>query len=99
MRLVDADALMDTLRTDFTEEENDHQFIADEWWWAATVRKTIENAPTVDAVRVVRCWECKYYREGDPEHPDCGYCKRLICGTVAPDFYCADGERKDDDNV
>lgn len=46
---------------------------------------------------LVRCKECKHYRDCDLEHPDCGWCRRLICGTVAPDFYCADGEREEDE--
>lgn len=95
MRLIDADALMDTLRKDFTEEENDHQFIAEEWWWAATVRKTIENAPTVDVVKVIRCKDCKHY-----DTKDCadgfGWCNRNGTGRGSTDdWFCADGERKE----
>lgn len=92
MRLIDADALDKRIYNDipikvFGSIKN-----------MAAVRQIIEEAPTVDAVPVVRCKDCKHYYEGDPEHPDCGWCRRLICGTVAPDFYCADGERKDDES-
>lgn len=44
-RLIDADALWD--RTFICED-------------AADVRKEIEIAPTVDAVQVVRCKDCKH---------------------------------------
>ena len=128
-RLIDADALMDTLRKDFTEEENDNHFLAEDWWWAATVRKTIENAPTVDAVpvkgveqlkwerdtaiqqleehgipfcgkaedvvRVVRCKDCKFYSRCTDHQGICT--NRYMDGFIVPDWYCADGERKDDE--
>ena len=91
MRLIDADELS---KEGFHLErvyQNDAQSMILE-------TKYLEDVPTVDAVPVVRCGECKHYRDGDQEHPDCGYCKRLICGTVVPDYYCADGERKDDES-
>lgn len=46
-----------------------------------TVLLWINNAPTVDAVEVVRCKDCR---------------KWCICHK-SDDFYCADGERIDDD--
>lgn len=47
-----------------------------------------------DMVPVVRCRDCIYYRKSDKGHPDADWCKRLICGTIKPDFYCADSERR-----
>ncbi len=52
----------------------------------------IENAPTVDAVVVTRCKDCKY-------HYDCGvhFCDRL--GMDCPDdsdFFCSYGKRKEE---
>lgn len=44
--------------------------------------------------KVVRCKDCKHYHKADRGHPDTEWCKRLICGTIKPDFYCADGERR-----
>ena len=53
----------------------------------------VENAPTVDAVEVVRCGNCihRVYKEiGDCE---IGGCELL--GVALPcDFYCAEGERR-----
>lgn len=51
----------------------------------------IEQAPTIDAVPVVRCQECKH-------HHDCGthFCDAL--GMDCPDdseFFCSYGERKE----
>ena len=52
----------------------------------------IKNAPTVDAVEVVRCKDCKHSWE------DIGglCCSHGVCVdlTVPGDFYCAYGERK-----
>lgn len=57
--------------------------------------KQIADAPTVDAVEVVRCRQCKHC---DPENHHCDH----HMGTVAPlrrepDDFCSYGERKDGD--
>jgi len=57
---------------------------------------------TINVVNVVRCKDCIYLRKSDPLHPDTEWCQRLICGTVNPEFFCADGERRiktDDTNT
>ena len=53
----------------------------------------IEKAPTIDAVPVVRCRECKHC---DPENYHCDH----PMGTVAPlrrkpEDFCSYGERKE----
>ena len=85
-RYIDADALRDKL------------YEAD----AVTMRGVamINNEPTVDAVQVVRCRECKW-AEVDAWWT---YCKlghkedttNSIIYTCTHDFYCADGERRSD---
>ena len=54
----------------------------------------IEAAPTVDAVTVVRCRDCKQGEIDDPDFPDEYYCHEG-CGWNKGDFYCAYGERKE----
>ena len=54
----------------------------------------IEAAPTVDAVEVIRCRECKQGEIDDPDFPDEYYC-HAGCGWNKGDFYCAYGERKE----
>ena len=54
----------------------------------------IEAAPTVDAVPVIRCRECKQGEIDDPDFPDEYYCHEG-CGWNKGDFYCAYGERKE----
>lgn len=83
MRLIDADkfilALMDAALSSVDED---------------TILDLVDSVPTVDAVPVVRCKDCKH-------HYDCGvhFCDRL--GMDCPDdsdFFCSYGERKDGGN-
>ena len=45
----------------------------------------LQEAPTVDAVEIVRCKDCKYFKTRLCENED-NY----------DDWFCADGERKDE---
>ena len=54
----------------------------------------IRKRPTIDAVPVVRCWECKQGDVDDPDFPDQYYC-HAGCGWNNGDFYCSYGERKE----
>ena len=77
-RLIDADALlMDNSWAFYDENGNRNEACI-----------AVENAPTVDAVEVVRCKDCKYY--------DGGY---RCCATdiwTNPNGYCHYGERRED---
>lgn len=65
-------------------------------------RKLIGDAPTVDAVEVVRCKDCKYWDQRVMISPIQGMCKKF---TNAPYLYsyrarndfCSYGERKDNE--
>lgn len=67
-------------------------------WTRTLIRSWLDSEPTVDAVPVVRCGECKYFVKNTWE------CVRLSDrfgdeysdARVYPEYYCADGERKDD---
>ena len=63
------------------------------------IGKIVDNAPTVDAVKVVRCGECKYYDKTGCV-ADFGWCKRNGSGHGSTDdWFCADGERKEDEQI
>ena len=65
-----------------------------EFWDEAVLASDIKNAPTVDAVPVVRCKDCKWlYDEMDD------YCFRSHRGLVriCENSFCSYGERKDGD--
>ena len=58
------------------------------------IEEWLNSAPTIDAVPVVRCKDCKQGEVDDPAFPDQYYC-HAGCGWNNGDFYCAYGERKE----
>lgn len=88
MRPIDADALLKSIDKD--SEGKPGQY-GDEWQFI----RTIENAPTIDAVSVVRCKECKYY-EKFPSWSTCTYWSGdpYEQASVNDDDFCSYGERK-----
>ena len=83
MRLIDADEAI----INFEFEWDDISPTRDEF--VAFLKKQ----PTIDAVPVVRCQDCKQGEIDDPDFPDQYYC-RAGCGWNNGGFYCAYGERK-----
>ena len=55
----------------------------------------IENAPTVDAVEVVRCKDCKHYNESEQGCDHFGYYSHTP--YVDEDDFCSYGERRTDE--
>ena len=86
MRLIDADAVIRHKRkmsgADF----------GGEFWDEAVLASDIKNAPTIDAVPVVRCKDCIH--SYDDLVGLCCTCGPYVDCVVQPDFYCADGKRK-----
>ena len=77
MRIIDADALMPN-----AEYKGKNDFVS---------AQDIANAPTIDAVQVVRCSECKHYDGQICCNPTFSY------GAAVPDdWFCAGGDRRDD---
>ena len=63
------------------------------------VVRYLETLPTVDAVEVVRCKDCRHFVQGEPYDP-CECMKWKVKFGVAytePDGYCHKAERKDND--
>ena len=93
MRLIDADALQ------WSFKANGSKFYGE---------SRIKNAPTIDAVQVVRCRDCMHGREQNAEekvvsqllpeilicnHPDVSeYCWQ----GVWPNHFCSYGERREE---
>ena len=63
----------------------------------------IADAPTVDAVEVVRCKECKWFADskGKDSGKSCGYgqCKYVagLSWIICADDFCSSGERRGED--
>ena len=84
-RLIDADDLW----SDIMMLPHNGDIISSE-----EVEQAIKDAPTVDAVEVVRCKDCKN-SEREYGALFCGLINRGLVNVVAPSDYCPYGERKD----
>lgn len=62
---------------------------------ASMAERVIDSQPTVDAVPVVRCWECKHYDTADFDgNTLCGCTLHSAMLDITPDSFCSYGERK-----
>lgn len=82
MRLIDADELK---RNHMFYHEVDNRSYAEE--------RDIDETPTIDAVEVVHCRDCKYYDVNLADGTTC-FCTRLELFNEH-DWFCADGERNE----
>ena len=89
-RLIDANALGIGKAK---REAFDNPAYADGWNSAISI---IEQAPTVEAVEVVRCLDCKYREWFEPTGSY--YCD-LTGVCVKGEHFCSYGERKDNETV
>ena len=89
MRMIDADIFASEL--DFAEADVCEEFpdsYCEFGFSREKIRELLRDAPTVDAVPVVRCRECKF-RDGTPGQPN------IQCGNMHDDDFCSYGERKE----
>ena len=87
MRLIDANRAIEIVRDQRIAHPNAYHLTN----YATLI---LQEAPTVDAVEVVRCRDCLYYT---PVDDNTGKCAFLIGEHqyVVPDGYCYLGERKE----
>lgn len=90
MRLIDADALIHTLYE--LERRAGFGTIKDS---LDGFKLLIDHAPTVDAVPVVRCKDCKHL---DICKRGTLYCLKTELIISSLEWFCKDGERLEDDN-
>ena len=95
MRLIDADALKAAL-VPLWNCHDDSDFTNKDVW------REVENAPTIDAVPVVRCKDCRH-RHDIKECPRCyGILHAdddgitIFYDTTVDDGFCDKGERKEE---
>ena len=91
MRLIDADELKKRLK----EYCIDGDKKAKEWYEIMGIDDCVDKAPTVDAVEVVRCKDCKFgvYEKGRGiYHIRCEILEFLF----QDDDYCNYGERREE---
>ena len=92
MRLIDADALLEKLP--IVEKDEQISLIGA----VADMVVLISNAPTIDAVPVVRCKDCKHWGTdwalGETEYVKCCEFGQYMVGANG---YCVYGEVKNND--
>ena len=106
MRLIDADNALELFRAEYQNTENlikqgEKQLdgLAEGYTEAAHIIKHI--SPTVDAVPVVRCRDCKFWephgtkaaRNAEAPLEWCGGCMKWRGGHLESDF-CSNGKKK-----
>ena len=64
--------------------------------WDTKTLEALNRIPSVDAVHVVRCKDCKYGIKG-LNIPSMWMCNKPYSGSIfhSMNYYCADGERKE----
>jgi hypothetical protein len=81
MRLIDADAVK-------IQTKELLNLMLDDWW---DIERIIDAAPTIDAVQVVRCKDCKHWttaRYG-------GNCDLLMIGSIDEIDFCSAGVKNE----
>ena len=99
MRLIDADRLSEAIYDNVPAPYEDAS------WAKENCLAEIDAAPTVDAVPIVRCRECKHHRDKNEQEQQYLVEDILICtspdatddcwNAVWPDHFCSYGERKE----
>ena len=83
MRLIDADDAKRTYTQDMFDTEEDFERVND----------VLDYAPTVDAVVVTRCKNCKDFRQNNENDPYCT--NRRGLDDPVPDGFCSYGKPKE----
>ena len=103
MRLKDADALILAIATAGQNNKGGRYVVGDIWELNfQEIREVISNVPTVDAVPVVRCKDCKHSEHiKNAKGEDCAVCWNNKAPVfhewcVPIDWFCADGEKRDE---
>lgn len=81
MRLIDADTIHATITNASYDGHDDYAKML--------ILDFIDDAPTIDAVPVVKCKDCRWYETSRRNYPEC----ILHCEVVEPDYFCASGEK------
>lgn len=99
MRLIDADALdAEMYHKSFEVDDGRNVWNSGLWIRYKIFEEAIRDAPTIDAVPVVRCRDCKRYREytylGTQKIYVCERDRRKRIYDMKEDDFCSRGERK-----
>jgi hypothetical protein len=84
MKLIDVDALKKEINFLQIITEIDDSWSNGYVTGLLSIKDVVKTMPTIDAVEVVRCKDCKYWDDED----------RCKLAWTMPDEYCSRGERK-----
>lgn len=97
MRLIDADAVMETIKR--------HHYILSEYrnstdygMFTVGIQQAVDEQPTIDPVRAAGacyCRECKYFDPDENIAPNTGSCSFVEMVRLFDDF-CSQGEPKEE---
>lgn len=99
MRLIDSDGLKAKVeaKVEHSVNENDYEFGCNQTLdYVADI--LIDEAPTIDAVEVVRCKNCKYGEERIKDYR-CWMLDEDWDIRFSPMHFCSFGERREDGEV
>lgn len=91
-RLIDADALLEDIGEEPMNWTNSPEEIQEYCDWKQTVA-IINSAPTIDAVEVVRCKDCRYGHATQMLGETCWHCG-LTGYFEMEDGYCNKGDKR-----
>ena len=100
MRLIDADALMDVIRQHEYRLATKQGSI-DYGMFTLGIQQAVDEQQTIDAVPVVRCRECKYWKPSGSKAGNSFSDMEYIGGCEFTNYYrtesdfCSYGERKE----
>lgn len=94
-RLIDADALIEFVEGRYTVTWN-HDYDGGIKDACIDILNFIDNAPTVDAVPVVRCKDCRWWSDWGNGTGSCELSEAAMRREDATDF-CSFGERRNDE--
>lgn len=103
MQLIDVDVLLEQMEKLYQKRSEESNMTGDRavcvTWNDAVF--CIKDSSIIDAVPVVRCKDCRNWDTSWKPHSYEPLCPRYYCAitdlVTTGDWFCADGERKDDD--
>lgn len=95
-RLIDADALMDVIRQHEYRLAT-KQGAIDYGMFTLGIQQAVDEQPTIDAVSVIRCRDCKYWQDNNDGYPH-EECRWGHGETPDANDFCSYGERKEGAN-
>lgn len=95
-RLIDANGFAESICAELKRTAGHAYFslMKDANRIAHAIEAAVKAVPTIDAVPIVRCGECKHRRKPLYPHPSLVWCP-MVEHHRSPDWFCADGKKEE----